>query len=49
MYILITKSNIKGQTITTIFYNKDTQPGKTVHFGATGYPDYTISPHDEER
>ncbi|MFM7980494.1 MAG: hypothetical protein ACKPKO_14365 [Candidatus Fonsibacter sp.] len=22
---------------------------KTVHFGATGYPDYTIPPHDEER
>ncbi|MFM7982823.1 MAG: hypothetical protein ACKPKO_26215 [Candidatus Fonsibacter sp.] len=22
---------------------------KTVHFGATGYPDYTISPRDEEK
>ena len=49
MYIQITKSNIKGKKFTDIFYNENKQPVKTVHFGAVGYPDYTIPPHDEER
>ena len=32
-----------------IFYESDKKQIKTVHFGATGYLDYTIAPHDEER
>ena len=35
--------------MTAIFYDNEKKPVKTVHFGATGYPDYAISPHDEER
>ena len=32
-----------------IFFDDDKNQVKTVHFGATGYLDYTIAPHDEER
>ena len=49
MYIHIKKSNINGKKLTALFYNESKQLIKTVHFGATGYLDYTISPHDEER
>ena len=28
------------------FYNEEKIPIKTVHFGAEGYDDYTIPPHD---
>ncbi|MFM7982730.1 MAG: hypothetical protein ACKPKO_25745, partial [Candidatus Fonsibacter sp.] len=49
MYIHIKESNISGKKFTALFYNENKQLIKTVHFGATGYPDYTIPPHDEER
>ncbi|MFM7987032.1 MAG: hypothetical protein ACKPKO_47740, partial [Candidatus Fonsibacter sp.] len=49
MYIRITKSNIKGKKFTAMFYDANKQPIKTTHFGATGYPDYTVPPHDEEK
>ena len=45
----ITKSNIKGKKFTARFYDENKQLVKTVHFGASGYPDYTIPPHDAER
>ena len=32
-----------------IFYDSDQRPVKTVHVRAAGYPDYTISSHDDER
>jgi len=48
MYIHIKELNISGKSFTALFYNESAQLVKTVHFGATGYPDYTISPHDEE-
>ncbi|NDD30538.1 MAG: hypothetical protein EB084_19945 [Proteobacteria bacterium] len=35
--------------MTAIFYDKDLRRIKTVHFGATGYEDYTTAPHDKER
>ena len=49
MYIHITKSNIKGKKYTAMFYDAKKQLIKTTHFGASGYPDYTVPPHDEER
>ena len=49
MYIQITKSNIKGKKFTAMFYDANKQLIKTTHFGASGYPDYTVPPHDEER
>ncbi|MFM7983222.1 MAG: hypothetical protein ACKPKO_28270 [Candidatus Fonsibacter sp.] len=49
MYIHVKESNIKGKKLTSLFYNETEQLVTTVHFGATVYPDYTISPHDEER
>ena len=48
MSVKITKSNIEGKSMTT-FFDKDKKPIKTVHSGASGYLDYTIAPHDEER
>ena len=47
MYVKITKSTV--EEMTAIFYDNDKKQIKTVHFGATGYLDYTIAPHDEER
>ena len=34
--------------MSAIFYDKGKTPMKTVHFGAAGYADYTVVPHDEE-
>ena len=33
--------------MTAIFYDRDRTKIETVHFGATGYADYTVS-HDED-
>ena len=35
--------------MTAIFYNEKQIPIKTVHFGAEGYDDYTVPPHDAEK
>ena len=35
--------------MTALLYENEKKPVKTAHFGAAGYPDYTIYPHDEER
>ena len=32
-----------------MFSDNEKKPVKTINFGAAGYPDYTISPHDEGR
>jgi hypothetical protein len=45
--VSIKPSNVKGKKMTAIF-NIDGKK-KTVQFGASGYSDYTVSPHDEER
>ena len=49
MYAKITKSKIDGKTMTALFYDHDKMPIKTVHFGAVGYVDYTVAPHDKEK
>ena len=49
MYVTITCSTTYEKKMLAIFYDSDTKQLKTVHFGATGYLDYTIAPHDEER
>ena len=45
----ITKSIIEGKKIIAIFYDSEKRLVKTVNFGAAGYLDYTISPHNDER
>ena len=45
----ITNSKIEGKEMIAIFYDSDQRPVKTVHVRAAGYPDYTISSHDDER
>ena len=35
--------------MTANFYDDDKIPVKTVHFGAEGYDDYTVAPHDEDK
>ena len=35
--------------MTALFDYNDKMPIKTVHFGAVGYVDYTVAPHDEEK
>lgn len=49
MYIELSKSPIRGKKWQVILYeNKEGKKIKTLHFGATGYDDYT-SHGDEER
>ena len=38
----------KGKRMTAIFYENQT-PIKPVHFGAEGYTDYAMQPHDKEK
>jgi hypothetical protein len=45
--VSIKPSAFKGKKMTAIF-NIDGKK-KTVQFGAPGYIDYTVAPHDEER
>lgn len=49
MYVQITKSKIDGKKMTAIFYDENKKIIKTVHFGAAGYTDYTMPPHDKEK
>lgn len=49
MFVKISKSKIDGKKMTATFYDENRTPIKTVHFGAEGYTDYTISPHDKEK
>ena len=42
------KSELDGKKHDDIFYDKDTTPIKTVHFGAAGFADYTVGPQDED-
>lgn len=49
MYVKITKSKIEGKKFTAIFYDENKTKIKTVHFGADGYIDFTISPHDKKK
>ena len=48
MYAEIMKSKNDGQKMTETFYDHDMIPIKTMHFGAEGYDDYTVAPHDED-
>ena len=49
MYLKITKPKINGQSFTAILYDDEKIPIKTVHFGAHGYDDYTVPPHDADK
>ena len=49
MYLKITKPKITGKKLTAIFYDDEKIPIKTVHFGAHGYDDYTVPPHDDDK
>ena len=49
MYLKITKPKINGKKLTAIFYDDEQIPIKTVHFGAHGYDDYTVPPHDDDK
>lgn len=40
-YVKITKSKIEGKKLTAKFYDKNKEKIITVHFGATGYEDFT--------
>lgn len=41
MRVIITKLNNKNKKYKAIFYDKDKKI-KTIHFGASGYSDYTL-------
>ena len=43
------KQTNDGKTMTAIFYDKDTLPIKTVHFGTECYADYIVAPHIEDK
>ena len=45
----ITKSIIEEKKIIAIFYDSEKRLVKTLHFGAAGYLEYTISPHKDKR
>ena len=47
--ISITKSNKEKKKWTAKFYNKITKREKNIHFGASGYDDYTITKDKEQR
>ena len=44
-----TKSKIDGQTMTAIYYARDKIPINTVDFGASGYLDYPVARHNEDK
>ena len=46
--VSITKSKAKGKKWTAVFSYDDNKK-KTIHFGATGYLDYTIGATDKQR
>lgn len=45
----IHKSTHKDKKLTAVFLNKDTNKTKLVHFGASGYSDYTIHKDDDRK
>ena len=49
MYAKEMQSKNVGKKMTTIFYDKDKTPIKTIHFGAESYDDYTVAPHDKDK
>ena len=49
MYAKEMQSKNVGKKMTTIFYDKDKIPIKTIHFGAESYDDYTVAPHDKDK
>ena len=44
----INRSTQKEKKLTAVFYYDEKRKVKTIHFGATGYQDYTTH-HDDER
>lgn len=50
-YVSIKKSTNKTKKLMAIFYDKDMNKIKTVHYGASGYSDYTLhlDPKRKER
>ena len=42
MFVTIKKSNLPEKKMVAIFYDINNNKIKTVHFGASGYSDYTI-------
>ena len=44
--VTLTQSNLKGKKYKAVF-ETDTKRTKTIHFGASGYTDYTQEPHDK--
>ena len=48
MIVNIKKSNLENKKMMAIFYDGDKKL-KTVHFGASGYSDYTISKNLEQK
>ena len=47
--VSITKDTDGKHKLVAIFKNKDTGRSKTVHFGAAGYTDYTVSKDKAKR
>ena len=48
MKLVITKSDSKGKKLKAVFTDKDGKT-KTIHFGASGYDDYTLGASEEQR
>ena len=49
VFVQLLKSVIDGKKYTAIFYDDDRKKIKTVHFGATGYEDYTTHSDDDRK
>ena len=49
MFVTIKKSNLPEKKMIAIFYEINNNKIKTVHFGANGYSDYTISKNLEQK
>ena len=47
--VSITKSTKKDKKMTAIFYNKQKQKLRTIHFGYSPMSDYTIHKNDERK
>jgi hypothetical protein len=47
--VKIVKSTKSGKKMMAVFKNKKTGRTKTIHFGATGYEDYTTHKDDERK
>lgn len=49
VYVQLDKSTREGKKYMAIFYDEKRNKIKTVHFGATGYTDYTLTGDDEKK